>query len=213
MKNKIGKMAEGLVANIKMTLYVIALAAILVGVIWVLDKCSDDDGAKKEIVIEDTPITIEDVRPVGELYVCSSIIEDYEVMHKTEKTLGIISTEHTCAQMMRMKCSYVINLDKIKYKEIDGKKLLVKLPKLEYMATVIDTPFMSDDEAYWAKALPSTNNMKKKVERKIKRQFETEENKNKGERYAEDAVRNLLENLGFEVEFVSTLRGGKKGGK
>lgn len=190
----------------KIVAYIAVLAFVVVGLSMLNNCINSDDTEVKDIKLEDSPITIKAILPKGELYVCSSIIEDYESVQKTERHIGIIPEEHSCVQIVRQKCSYKIDLDKIKYKQGEGKTVYVKLPKLEYEASTQDTPFMCDNDAFWAKEIPNTNNLKKKVEKKIRTQFETPENKKQAQIYAEEAVAELLKKIGYETEFVSTLR-------
>lgn len=163
-----------------------------------------------EVAIEDTPILIESVKPKGELYVCTSIMEEYVRREKTEKHLGVIPEKHTLVQIVRQKCSYIIDLDKIKYEQTSNDTVYVHLPELEYVASTQDSPFISDDESYWIKEMPNTNVLKSEAERKIRKSFETSENKKKANLYAEAAVGQLLKQLGFNAIFVSTLTDSRK---
>lgn len=163
-----------------------------------------------EVAIEDTPILIESVKPKGELYVCTSIMEEYVRREKTEKHLGVIPEKHTLVQIVRQKCSYIIDLDKIKYEQTSSDTVYVHLPELEYVASTQDSPFISDDESYWIKEMPNTNALKSEAERKIRKSFETSENKKKANLYAEAAVGQLLKQLGFNAIFVSTLTDSRK---
>lgn len=203
MENKISKFLKfkfkiGVYAAITFT--IIILIAILV-----LNTCSDKENEHREITIEETPIEIESIMPKGDLYVGSAIIEDYQIKRKTESTLVVFKKEHTCVQIVKQKCSYRIDLNKIEYLQQEDNKILIKLPELEYGATTQDSPFISDDEEYWKKELPSTNAMKKQVAEKIKKRFDTPENRQKSTLYAKEAVKVLFEKLGVEVEFVSSL--------
>ena len=176
---------------------------VVLAVVWIVNLMSKED---EGIMLEDTLSIIEDVRPRGEIYVCSSLIEDYVVRREKEKTLLLTEKEHLCVQTMVQKCSYVVDLDKVEYEADDSVKVVrVKMPKPEYVASTQGTSFMSDDSNYWAAKMQSTNGMKREVAAKIRRSFDTVENRRKAERYAEDAIREVLRQLGFEVEFVRTL--------
>lgn len=157
--------------------------------------------------MEDTMASIEEVRPRGEIYVCSAMIEDYTTKRATEHNLIMPNEEHSCVQTMRQKCSYKIELDKVAYQRNDSLSLVyVKLPPVEYVASTQSSTFLSDDSNYWAEHLPNTNEMKKKVEAQIKRRFDTPSNRRTAERYAEDAISEVLCQLGYEVEFVRELK-------
>lgn len=186
---------------------IIILSAIAIIISKIVFNSKTDN---PEVAIEDTPILIESVKPEGELYVCTSIMEEYVRREKTEKHLGVIPEKHTLVQIVRQKCSYIIDLDKIKYEQTSSDTVYVHLPELEYVASTQDSPFISDDESYWIKEMPNTNALKSEAERKIRKSFETSENKKKANLYAEAAVGQLLKQLGFNAIFVSTLTDSRK---
>ncbi|MBQ0023713.1 MAG: DUF4230 domain-containing protein [Prevotellaceae bacterium] len=159
-----------------------------------------------EIVIEDSPLEIQEIRPKGDIVVCSAIMEDYAPVRETEHHLFTTDEQHTCAQLLTQKCCYKINLDKVEYIVSDSTKtVLVKIPEPEYKSYTQSSEFISDDEEFWAEALPSTNDLKKKVEQQIMNKFCTPANKRKAERYAEDAITNVLKSVGYEAEFIHSL--------
>lgn len=191
------------------SLFLLGIAC--VGVYWkrIYDKLTEQPVTG--IQIEETPSMIEDVRPVGKLYVCSSLIDDFVTERKEESALlGLVKKEHTAIQMLTVKCSYVIDLDKVKYNaDNENKVVYVTMPELTYAASVKKTRFDSDDPVYWAKYKPDTNDMKEKVLDKIKKNFDTPQNREKASCYAEEAVSVVLEKvLGskeYKVEFVHTI--------
>lgn len=202
----VNKIIDSIKTQWKVVAYIAVLALVVIGLSMLNNSLGSDETETKEVKLEQSPITIKAILPKGELYVCSSIIEDYESVQKTERHIGIIPENHSCVQIIRQKCSYKINLDKLKYSQGEGNVVYVKLPKLEYEASTQDTPFLCDNDAYWAKEIPNTNKLKSKVEKKIREQFETAENKSKAQIYAEEAVRELLKKIGYKAEFVTTLR-------
>lgn len=167
------------------------------------------NNARKEeagLPMENTIATIEDIRPRGEIYVCSSIIEDYAIKTETEHNIFTSDKEHSCVQTMVNKCSYKIDLDRVEYNPIDSLKLVrVKIPEVTYVATTQDATFLSDDPNYWAEHMPNADAMKTKVEKQIKKRFDTPSNRKKAERYAEDAISHILQQMGYEVEFIRTI--------
>ena len=192
----------------KVLIALILAAAVIVVTLLVMNRCKDES---HEVTLEETIASIEAVRPRGEFYVCSSVIEDYAIKRETEYGLFFGEEEHSCVQTMTQKCSYVIDLDKGEYVATDSTQVvLVKLPAVKYVASTQGAAFMSDDSNYWARKMPNTNGMKKQVERQIRERFDTAENRKKAERYAEEAIREVMKKLGFEVEFVRSLerRGG-----
>lgn len=179
---------------------VLVLAAVALTVV-VMQLRQNSRHESKEIVIEDTPILIEDVRPRGEIYVCSSVYEDYATERRTEQHLGFIPEQHSCIQILRQKVCYKIDLDKVTYTPDTLNAVVVRMPEIEYTASTQSSPFLSDDEDYWKKALPCTNALKQKVERQIRGRFDTPENRRKAEKYAKEAMAELLGKLGYEARF------------
>lgn len=185
----------------KVLLACIAIAGLIVAAVFLLNQKDDGD----EIEIEKTPIEIEKIVPKGEIVVCSAIIEDYTVMRKKENFI-VTEKEHTCVQILKMKCSFKIDLDKVEYTHDESSNVVwVKLPELEYESSLQDSPVKTDDDEYWEKALPNRNSLKKKVAKQIKSKFDTASNRKKGERYAEEVISDVLEKLGYQVEFVSQI--------
>lgn len=175
-----------------------------IGAIILVGRCNKAES--EELAMEPTIASIEEVRPKGEMYVCSALIEDCYIKRATEKRLLLPNKEHACVQTMRQKCSYIIDLDKVEYSaDEETKTVRVKLPQVEYVASTQSSSFLSDDGSYWAENLPNTNVMKRKVEEQIKHRFDTPNNRRQAERYAEDAISEVLKRLGYETEFEATL--------
>lgn len=182
------------------------VCVVVVGIVGavLIKRCVEQ--REEAIPMEETMASIEEVRPRGEIYVCSAMIEDYTTKRATERNLIMPDEEHSCVQTMRQKCSYKIDLDKVEYQRSDSAQIIyVKLPPVEYVASTQSSSFMSDDSNYWVEHMPNTNEMKKKVEGQIKARFDTPGNRRKAERYAEDAISEIMKKLGYEVEFVRVL--------
>lgn len=190
---------KGLGVAAALTVAVVCIAAIVL-----TNKCQRTD--VEALPMEETMASIEEVRLRGEIYVCSAMIEDYTTKQQTEVNLLWANEEHSCVQTLRQRCSYKVDLDKVKYEADDSARVvLVTLPMVEYVATTQSSSFLSDDPKYWAEHLPNTNAMKRKVEEQIRRRFDTPSNRRKAERYAEDAISEVMGKMGYEVEFVRTL--------
>lgn len=183
------------------TIGVIAIVCILGWIIYGVTQMAQED-EPQEIVLEDTPIDIESVRPRGELYVCTALAEDYAMRRATEMHLGMFPEKHSCVQMLKQKISFKIDLEKVRYTVDTLNVMIVEIPAPEFVASTQDSPFISDDEDYWNEALKSTNTLKKEAEQKIRKRFDTRENRTKATRYAEEALRELLRQLGYEARFA-----------
>lgn len=186
------------------TIGVVCVATLSILATIITKRCVDQ--RDETLPMEETMASIEEVKLRGEIYVCSAMIEDYTMQRATEENFFWTNDEHSCVQTMTQKCSYKIDLDKVEYLPSDSNKIvLVKLPPVEYVASTQSSSFMSDDSNYWAEHLPNTNAMKRKVEEQIKRRFDTPSNRRKAERYAEDAISEVMRKLGYETEFVRNL--------
>lgn len=187
------------------TITVVCMSALSIIATMVTKRCVEQR-EKESLPMEETMASIEEVRLRGELYVCSAMIEDYTMKRTTEENIFWTDDEHSCVQTMTQKCSYKINMGKVEYMPVDSTKTIhVKLPPVEYVATTQSSSFLSDDSNFWAEHLPNTNAMKRKVEEQIKRRFDTAENRRTAERFAEDAISEVIGKLGYNVEFVRTL--------
>ena len=191
-------------------LFLIVIGGLIGLAIYGVKTWVDELKNPKEIAIEKSPISIESVRPKGELYLSSAIVEDYVTLRRTEKHLGLIPEEHSCVQILKQKVSFKIDLDKIIYKPDTLNVIIVTLPDPEYVASTQNTPFMSDDESFWEKELPSTNGLKRKVEEKIKKRYDTAQNRKRANKYAEEAVSAMLMQMGYEVRFTPKIEQNKK---
>jgi|GEM_PF-1358355 len=190
-----------MIKKVVISLFVIAI--VIAGVMGI-KSCLHEEA--EDVVMEESIASIEEVRLRGEIYVCSAMIEDFVVKRQVERHLLWADQEHSCVQTMRQKCSYKIDLDRTEYLADDSTMTIyVKLPPVEYVASTQSASFMSDDSNYWAEHLPNTNALKKQVERRIKQRFDTEENRRKASRYAEEAIGDVMSKLGYRVEFVRKL--------
>lgn len=181
-------------------LILVGILAVVVLVIVLLSKCmqSSDDA----ITIEPTPNEILRMMPQNELYVATALIEDYATLQQTEYHLGVFPEEHSCVQILRQKVSYRLDLSKVEYTPKENHIMEVKMPELAYTASTQASQFISDDETYWSEALPSTNELRRKVEQQIHIQFDTPDNRQKAILYAQEAITHILTQLGYQAEFV-----------
>lgn len=188
-----------------LTAAVVAVAALLGILLYTLWNTLRSDNHAHEVILQPSVVTLEEVRPRGELYVCTAVVEDYAIRRATELHMGILPESHSCVQVLKQKVSFKIDLDKVHYTPDTLNVLLVEMPTVEYTASTQDSPFLSDDEDYWEAALPSTNGMKREVETKIRRRFDTEANRRKALRYAEAAISDLLWKMGYEARFTPSV--------
>lgn len=216
----------------KKNLYYIAGGIVVCAAIVVLAVRGCGKEAE-ELPLEPTAVSIMKVMPKDEMYVASAVYEDFTTLQKTEYHLGIFPEKHSCVQTLRQKVGFKVDMSKVKYEVYEGAgkagrageplaighrpladsgkpgeagnstTVLVTMPEPEYTASTVGSAFFSDDEGYWREALPSNNGMKREVERKIRKQFDTRENRRKAILYAEEAIGQILAQLGYQAEFVS----------
>ena len=100
----------------------VCAAVVVVGIVCaVLIKRCVQRGVE-EIPMEETMASIEEIRPRGEIYVCSAMMEDFTLQRATERNFILPDEEHSCVQTMTQKCSYMIDLDKVEYEAEDSTK-------------------------------------------------------------------------------------------
>ena len=192
-------------------LILVGILAVVIMVIVLLSKCmqSSDDA----ITIEPTPNEIQRIMPQNELYVATALIEDYATLQQTEYHLGVFPEEHSCVQILRQKVSYRLDLSKVEYTPKENRIMEVRMPELAYTASTQASQFISDDETYWSEALPSTNELRRKVEQQIRTQFDTPENRQKARLYAQETIIHILSQLGYQAEFEGTMINNSMSGK
>ncbi|MBQ4277288.1 MAG: hypothetical protein II750_04235 [Bacteroidaceae bacterium] len=155
-----------------------------------------------------TAAEIVGVMPRGELYVATSVIEDYKSEQATEYHLGLFPEDHSCALLLRQKVSYVVDMDDVEYEPQADGRVVVRLPELRYVASTQEVRFVSDDEAFWKERIPSTTGMKTEVAERIRSRFDTAEHRLQANRYAQEAISHVLNAMGYEAEFWGVVTGG-----
>lgn len=196
-----------------LTVAIVVIAVVLSVALYHLWGILHPSNDSQSIKIQPSTITVESIRPRGELYVCTAVVEDYVIRHATEMHVGLFPEQHSCVQVLKQKVSFKIDLNKVRYVQDTLNVLIVEMPNVEYVASTQDSPFLSDDEDFWRENMRSTNGMKQEVERKIRHRFDTETNRRKASRYAETALSNIIRKMGYEVRFVpQQIEIGKKKG-
>lgn len=176
------------------------LVLIILVVILIRLFFSGKDTEQETLQLEDTSAIIERVRPKGELYLYSVLAEDFVTRQEEERHMLLFTESHSCVQMVQQKISFVLDLDEVVYTPDSGNVVLVRLPELRYVASTQSTQFMSDDEEYWKKL--DTDPLKREVERKLRRKYDTKETRKQALANGRKAVAELLLKFGYEVRFV-----------
>ena len=104
----------------------ICLLAIVYFALRWIDSCEQQD----DITIEDTPVVIESIKPIGELYAYTAITEDFSI-DNVEKVGFFRKSYYKAVQTLRAQVSYVMDLDSVKYQRKAGTDtVVVTLPQL-----------------------------------------------------------------------------------
>lgn len=172
------------------------------------------------IVLEETPVSIEAVRPTGELYVLTCYTEEYVMKDSLDEPLGKLNTgygliddvvnsasslldkQHRCIQMEKAQVSFFVNMDSVVY-DVDRENGIVNvtLPKVEFRLSPQGSPFLSDDKKFWKGY--DTNILKREAKKKIEERFDTPENRQKALLYAKNAIGQFVRMCGMEPVFTN----------
>lgn len=158
---------------IPLLIQAVKLVCLLAAVYFVV-RCIDaqDDG---DIDIKDTPVVIESIKPIGELYAFTAITEDFTI-DNVEKVGFFTRSYYKAVQTMRMQVSYVMNLDSVDYMPVgQGDTVRVRLPKLRYVQTAQGGRLFCEVEAADYNASRAIGI----VEHKIRSKYDTPANREK----------------------------------
>ena len=191
---------------------VVTVLSTVITIVYLLFTMREDD---RGIVLEKTPISIEAVRPTGELYVLTCYTEEYVMKDSLNEPLGklntgyqmidgvvnsassLLDTRHHCIQMEKAQVSFYMNLDSVIY-NVDSERGIVHitLPKVEFKLSPQGSPFLSDDRKFWKDY--DTNILKREAKKKIEDRFDTPENRLKALLYASNAIGQFVRMCGME---------------
>jgi len=148
------------------------ILACLATVLYVFNRCASyfDDG--DELKLEPTATTIEDIKPIGELYALTAITEEYEIDVMEDVRL-FHTTYPKCIQTLRQQVSFVLDLDSVSYQPIEGTDtVVVSLPHLRFIQSNKGGTFLCESERSDFDATRLIN----MVERNIRKKYATEAN-------------------------------------
>lgn len=164
-----------------------------------------------ELTLKDTPAVIEATRPIGVLYLYTTVTEDYakdafygsgigsSVLGKDN---GLFKRKHDCVQILRQQVSLTMDLDKVQYHPIEGTdSVQVCLPEVEFTQSTLSSWFKSDSEAEENAVQFDAKPLIKRVENKIKLRYNTPENRSKAEKKAKETITDFLAQCGKVAVF------------
>lgn len=165
----------------------------------------------EELALKDTPAVIEATRPIGTLYLYSTVTEDYakesfwgsgigsSVLGKDN---GLFKKKHDCVQVLRQKVSMTMDMDKVQYHVVENTDtVLVCLPDVEFTQSTVSAWFKSDSESEENAVQYDSKPLIQRVERKIKARYDTPENRCKAEEKAKQVIGDFLAQCGKVAVF------------
>ncbi len=165
-----------------------------------------------ELTLKDTPAVIEATRPIGVLYLYTTVTEDYakdafwgsgvgsSVLGKNN---GLFKRKHDCVQILRQQVSLTMDLDKVQYQPVEGTDTVrVCLPAVDFSQSTLSSWFKSDSEAEESAVEFDAKPLIKRVERKIENRYDTPENRCKAEEKAKETIADFLKQCGKVAVFV-----------
>ncbi len=190
-------------------IYAIIIILLIAGVVlW--SRLAHREGSD-EISLKDTPAVIEASRPIGILYLYTTVTEDYakdafygsgigsSVLGKDN---GLFKKKHDCVQILKQQVSLTMNLDKVRYEPKENSDtVLVSLPDVEFTQSTLSSWFKSDDEDEESAVQYDAKPLIQKVERKIKTRYNTPENRSKAEEKAKKTISDFLKQCGKVAVF------------
>ena len=164
-----------------------------------------------EITLKDTPAVIEATRPIGILYLYTTVTEDYakdsfygsgigsSVLGKDN---GLFKKKHDCVQILKQQVSLTMDLDKVKYEPLENSDtVFVCLPDVEFSQSTLSSWFKSDDEDEESAVQYNAKPLIQRVENKIRTRYNTPENRAKAEAKAKETIADFLKQCGKVAVF------------
>ena len=165
-----------------------------------------------EIILKDTPTVIEATRPIGILYLYTTVTEDYakDAFYGSGigssllgKDNGLFKRKHDCVQILRQQVGLTMDMDKVQYQPIEGTdSVKVCLPNVEFTQSTLSSWFKSDSEAEENAVQFDAKPLIQRVERKIENRYNTPENRIKAEEKAKETITDFLKQCGKVAVFV-----------
>ena len=164
-----------------------------------------------EIQLKETATVIESTRPIGILYLYTTITEDYakdsfwgsglgsSILGKDN---GLLKRKHDCVQILNQQVNLTMDLDKVQYKVMENSDtVLVLLPDVEFSQSTISSWFKSDNENEEGAVQYDAAPLIKRVERRIEARYNTPENRRKAEEKAKSSLSEFLRQYGKNAIF------------
>ena len=184
---------ESLLQKASTIVKIICLLAVVYFVVRCIDSNSEDD----DLQIEPTPVVIESIKPIGELYAFTAITEDFTI-DNIEKVGFFSRSYYKAVQTMRTQVSFVMNLDSVDYIPQEGSDtLLVRLPRLRYIQSAQGGKLLCEVEV----ANYNASHAISVVEQKIRSKYDTAENRTKAMQHAKEVLTTFVQQCGLIPKF------------
>lgn len=193
----------------KIATYAIVIILLVAGVALLSRYMHRQD--TEELTLKDTPAVIEATRPIGILYLYTTVTEDYvkdafwgsgvgsSVLGKNN---GLFKRKHDCVQILRQQVSLTMDLDKVEYRPVENSDtVLVRLPDIEFSQSTLSSWFKSDSEAEESAVQFDAKPLIQRVEQKIENRYNTPKNRCKAEEKARTTISDFLKQCGKTAVF------------
>lgn len=193
----------------KIATYAIVIILLVAGVALLSRYMHRQD--TEELTLKDTPAVIEATRPIGILYLYTTVTEDYvkdafwgsgvgsSVLGKNN---GLFKRKHDCVQILRQQVSLTMDLDKVEYRPVENSDtVLVHLPDIEFSQSTLSSWFKSDSEAEESAVQFDAKPLIQRVEQKIENRYNTPVNRCKAEEKARTTISDFLKQCGKTAVF------------
>lgn len=167
----------------------------VLAVVYFVVRCIDAAGQEEEIEIQDTPVVIESIKPIGELYAYTAITEDFSIT-SIEKVSFFIRRNYKAVQTLRMKVSFVMNLDSVDYVRREGTDtVVVRLPQLRYVQSAQGGRLLCEEEVP-ADQFNAASAIRI-AEEKIRSNYNTQANRNKAMQHVHEVLTAFVQQCGL----------------
>lgn len=158
-----------------------------------------DANEAEELEVKDTPVVIESIKPIGQLYAYSAITEDFAI-DNVEKVGFFSKKYYKAVQTLRMKVSYVLNLDSVEYvRKENSDTVVVKLPELRYTQSSQGGNFLCEVEMANYDAAKAISI----VEQKVRSKYDSPENRKKAMTNVHNVLSAFVNQCGLTPVFVN----------
>lgn len=179
--------------------YAVKLACLLVVVYFVV-RCINARDANDDISLKPTPVVIEDVKPIGELYAYTAFTEEYNkyfmedpgAVSALNENVGVVLT-------MRAQVSYILNLDSVHYESsATSDTVTIRMPRLRFVMERQQTNLYGGTDR--ADNFNSSYRFDI-IENAIKLRYDTQENYEKAMQNARQVLGDFVTRLGKKPKF------------